>query len=1260
MYNSIDVCKLTLFGAPVLACNGRPRRISRRKAWALLAYLAVTGKSHTREALVAQFWPEYDRTKGHADLSRMLSTLRNALGADYFSTDRERVKLNEVPDLWVDIVHFRRHVEACREAGAAVLSEAGRRKLAAAAALYQDDFLAGFTLPGCPTFDEWQVLQTESLRRDLGWVLERLVHVYEADKDLAQATNCAERWVNLDPLHEPSQRRLMLLYARNGQRAAAHRQYAACERMLAEELGVEPQAETKRLHAQIRTGRLPAPSAAGPFVFAESRQAPSLEQLESRSEPEQPFVARHDEIALLDSHLLDALKGNGQIAFVTGGAGRGKTSLVETFAHRAQQSHSTLIVASGSGNAFAGSGDPYLPFREIMGQLSGDVATPRSGGRINGEQARRLWALLPQTAQILMEHGPQLLDVLVSGRQLVARAEAVAPAGAEWLVALQREVALRQKTPGAVGQAALLGQFTNVLHHLGRKRPLLLLLDDLQWIDEASIGMLFHLGRRLEGSRIFIVGAYRPDELPAGQNSNPHPLLQLLDEFRRRYGDVFIDLAHADRVGGRAFVDALLDSEPNQLGSAFREALFRQTEGHPLFTVELLRDLQSRGELVRDEAGQWCARKTLDWETFPARVEAVIARRVGRIDDALGEILTVASVEGELFTAEVVARVSKMAIRPLLQILSRQLERRERLVEARGEVKVGTDYLSAFRFSHALFQQYVYQQIPAGERRHLHGEVAAALSAVYAEDPAQIIVQLAHHYTAAADWDNALPYRIRAGDLAYRKTSLLDAVYHYQSALAHWPDSDKKGRAETLCKLGECMWMLGRHEEAIKTLEESHELSRSIGDKTGVATAHRLSARVYWETGRLAGAGNLFQQAVRLLEGEPESENLAWALAGMSSYHMHLSEYEKAIVLGERALAMARRLDADVLIIQCLCDLGAALSGKGDWEGLALEQESLARALALNRPHDAARAYLYFAEGLVYLGRYEEARETLTEALAYTGRMHLPYITEAALRMLAEVEWLTGHWSAALTRVQSLVDLSREEGSAGLARLYLGILRGRFYNDLGQGDNAYRQLTKATTGSADSLDPRVAFLGELARAEAARGRPKAAAAAASEIVEWTDQARYLFPNVAMALLFICRAPFVYGYLEMAGQGRSALHQLQRLDRQYNTRITTACRLEGEGWLTLAEAEFSRAVAAFEETVALWRELGQPYDTMRALSGWSKALTQLGDRGKASAALEQAMTLIDNLANQLEDMDLKRSFLDSALVWEVRTDFGRVA
>ena len=110
---------------------------------------------------------------------------------------------------------------------------------------------------------------------------------------------------------------------------------------------------------------------------------------------------------------------------------------------------------------------------------------------------------------------------------------------------------------------------------------------------------------------------------------------KVLTEFKRYYGDVWIDLDQAMRVGGREFVDAFLNTQPNRLGEAFRQRLFLHTEGHPLFTVELLRDMQERGNLVRDEEDRWLEGPSLDWDTLPPRVEGVVEERIRRLEDLL-------------------------------------------------------------------------------------------------------------------------------------------------------------------------------------------------------------------------------------------------------------------------------------------------------------------------------------------------------------------------------------------------------------------------------------------------------------------------------------------------------------------------------------------------------------------------------------------------------------------------------------------------
>jgi hypothetical protein len=135
---------------------------------------------------------------------------------------------------------------------------------------------------------------------------------------------------------------------------------------------------------------------------------------------------------------------------------------------------------------------------------------------------------------------------------------------------------------------------------------------------------------------------------------------------------VWLDLGELAPAEGRRFVEAYLDTQPNRLGSAFRAALFNRTGGHALFTVELVRELQERGDLHQDETGQWIDGPAIDWNTLPARVEGAIEKRIQRLETALRSILTIASVEGETFTAEVVARVQQVQERALVQRLSQE------------------------------------------------------------------------------------------------------------------------------------------------------------------------------------------------------------------------------------------------------------------------------------------------------------------------------------------------------------------------------------------------------------------------------------------------------------------------------------------------------------------------------------------------------------------------------------------------------------
>lgn len=251
--------RIYLLGTPRFENNGKSFTIRRRKAVALLAYLAVTGQPQSRDALAALFWPDHDQTRARANLRRDLSQLKSRLDDEVLDVERAHVALDAAADVWCDVTAFQARVARAREHDHATadLCPDCVTALTEAAELYGDDFMAGFGLPDSPEFDEWQFFQAEGLRQALSEALQTLIAWLEAQAAYEAAVEHGRSWLALDPLHEPAHQKLMALYAYAGQQAAALRQYEECARLLDEELGIEPEEATTALYEAIRTRQFP-------------------------------------------------------------------------------------------------------------------------------------------------------------------------------------------------------------------------------------------------------------------------------------------------------------------------------------------------------------------------------------------------------------------------------------------------------------------------------------------------------------------------------------------------------------------------------------------------------------------------------------------------------------------------------------------------------------------------------------------------------------------------------------------------------------------------------------------------------------------------------------------------------------------------------------------------------------------------------------------------------------------------------------------
>jgi adenylate cyclase len=1146
--------QVTLDGQPVTSFKSN-------KVRALLAYLAVEAdRPHRREVLAGLLWPDWPDRDALSNLRNALSNLRRVIGdrtADppFLLISRASLQFNVSSDHWLDV---------------AALAEANDlqdlSELEMAIARQRGSFLEGFSLGDSAAFEEWALFTRERLARRTSSALHQLAATYEQRGEYERAVAFARRQLELEPWDEDAHQQLMRALALGGQRSGALAQYENCRRMLAEELGVEPAPGTTQLYEQIKDGRpgAPAPVPRAPDLFAAPPRF--LEEGEATKVERPVFVARERELAQLDSLLDLALSGQGRVVFVTGETGSGKTALIQEFTLRAQEAHADLVAVNGNCNAYTGIGDPYLPFREILELLTGDVEARWAAGAISGEHARRLWSTLPLSAQALTEAGPNLIGTFVPPSPWLEHAMGTTLNGPHWQASRDELTVHRPLSPGIPSprQSDLFEQYTKVLHVLARQVPLVLVIDDLQWADLGSISLLFHLGRRLAGSRILVVGAYRPEELAIGREGGRHPLDPVVNELQRDLGNITVDLGQAENQG---FVDALLDSEPNRLGLPFREMLFRQTQGHPLFTGELLRGLQERGDLVPDEDGHWIEGPTLDWETLPARVEAVIAERIGRLAQPLRAALRVACVEGVRFTAEVVARVQATDERRMLERLSGELDRRHHLICAQSIQRVDSQLLSTYRFRHILFQRYLYSSLDEVERVHSHEQVGTALEVLHGasgEDTAAAAVaaiapQLALHFLEARISHKAIHYLHQAGERAIHLSAYQEAIAHYSKGLdlvLSLPDSpdraeqelalqvslgiawkgnmpDPEGeialtRARELCErtgkttqlrrvlaeLAVFPYVRAEHLKSRELGEEALRMARLPEDPLLRAVCHWHLGYVSFALGEYATAREHLQRVVSFYEPSAHHQPVVYLRgsdAGVSALAYDacclwcLGYPDQALKRSQEAVALARELDHTFSLIDVLCFAGCVFHGlRRDAErikGYAEELTPLSKGLGSQSFWGTGTCYR--GQALAMLGQVQDGIAQMRAGLAERQSIGVRCYSSGISGALAEALAQAGDAEGGLSTLDEALVLV-EETSERYFEAELHRLKGELL--LAQGEKAeaestfHKAVEVARCQTAKSWELRATI--SLARLWWAQEKTEEARQALTEIYHW--------------------------------------------------------------------------------------------------------------------------------------------------------------
>lgn len=674
-----------------------------------------------------------------------------------------------------------------------------------------------------------------------------------------------------------------------------------------------------------------------------------------------PFVGREVELRQLQEYLAKALGGQPQIVFVIGEPGIGKTRIVQELAVYAGL-HQVQVLWGRCYNLGA---PPYWPWIQTIRSYVRD----HDNRRLRSEMR----AGVAEIAEIVPDLGEKLSGL---GKPRVLQTDE--------------------------GRFRLFDSITAFLKRAARRQPLVLILEDLHDADKPSLLLLEFIARELGDSRILIIGNYRDVEV-----SRRHPLSQTLVELTRErlFQRVVLGGLSEDEVG--RFIEMVAAMKPQH---SLVEAVCRRTDGNPLFMTELVRLMVQEGEITSSrqatsEPQQWSFR-------IPEGVREAIGKRLDRLSDRCNQVLTLASVIGQEFTLEQLERlVDDLSGDRLLELLEEALAGR---VIDEIPLRVGR-----YKFTHALVQETLVEEISTARRARLHGQIGKALEELYGDKAEGHAAELAHHFAqaeAAFGTTKLVRYSLLAGERALATYAHEEAVTHFQRALnskeGQPMDSEK---AALLFGLGRSQLMtLPREQiqEAFATLSAAFDYYAEMGDvrrAVSVGTIPFLPS----VPGQRIGARQLVSRALKLV---PADSHDAGRLLCNYARVLNLEEgKDKGIreALG-RALTIAQREGDLTLEMRTLAE-----SARVDWYHLRW-QEALEKNLrvielsqGLGEPYTEMAAHYYTGLGMYFIGDSERAGLHATASLVQAKRLHHRYLLASVLFTNEMLSRSKGDWRTA-------------------------------------------------------------------------------------------------------------------------------------------------------------------------------------------------------------------------------------------------------
>jgi class 3 adenylate cyclase/tetratricopeptide (TPR) repeat protein len=698
------------------------------------------------------------------------------------------------------------------------------------------------------------------------------------------------------------------------------------------------------------------------------------------------FVGRENELEALSQALARTAAGHGQVVAVVGAPGVGKSRLVweVTHSHRVE---GWLVLQAGS--VSYGKATSYLP---VIDLLKGYFAIEdRDGPRVVREKLTGKLLTLDRALESELPALLSLLDVPTDDLQW----STVDPA--------QR----RRRTLDAVKRLLL---------REAQVQPLLVVLEDLHWIDSETQALLDELVASLPAARLLLLVNYRPEYQHTWATGT-------------NYGQLMLDPLPAE--GAERLLGALLGS--NSGLEQLTRMLIARTEGNPFFLEESVRTLVEMGALT-GEPGAYQLTRPLPAIQVPATVQAVIAARIDRLDAADKMLLQIASVVGKDLPLGLLQAVAEMADDELNAAIGRLTA-----AEFLYEVEFFPDI--EYTFKHSLTHQVAYGSLLQGRRRALHVRIVESIEQIYPDRLVEHVERLAHHAFVGEAWAKAVTYLQQAGAKALARSVHREAVRYFEealTALTHLPET-----RETLEEAIDLRFDLrnalhplvewGRIEEYLR---EAEAFAQKLNDQRRVASVSGYRSGLLLNTGGPASEVRELAEKVQAIG------------ASLGDFPLQVAGGYYHVCLGG--------LSGDYRENERLCrTLLEALPG-----GLSRERFGL-----VAYPAVMARAFL--ARALGELGIFDEAREHGEEAVRLAEAVDHPLSLIWACMNLGRLEGLRGEFMRAITPLERAVALSNEWNIASLTPIALAAL-GDAYARSGRIEEGVSWLQQGLAGYAST------------------------------------------------------------------------------------------------------------------------------------------------------------------------------------------------